>query len=668
MTRDLHELTKKDAVWNWSQKCQTSFKNILKAFANEPILSHYEDDAEYEIRTDSSDKTIAAILIKIKNNVKSVVRYESLSLKGHQINWHINRKEFYAVYWALCISLKIYIYGKFVTIYCDSIAVKNILNAKKLNVCLSRQIMEMQAYEFKILHKRGKENCDVDMISRLTKVYYFNIPKTNKIIYEQQDDNYCKNIIKQLNNSDENLPVNKHFCVLNGILHKHDTNNNVTHLQVVLPQKMIPELLISYHDAVDAGHFGSRITYEKIRDKYFFEDMKNIIYNYCKSCENCQLSKPSRLLKSGISGMLKASRPFERFHIDICGPFVKTENKKKYIVCAIDQFSKFIEMKAIKNQNSYTIAKFIKNNIICRYGPPRFILSDRGAVFLSNIVKSVIDLYPPTEQQFTSGFHPQCNANVERVQGTIKNILKPYVNIKENDWDLYLPHCQLAYNTKIHETTKYSPFELLFNFKPDSVFDIENNPNINVQNEIFSEVAKEKYAKQIAEAKIRLDKKQKYNAQRVNDKLRSQIFIVGDIVKLKNRSSFLESRKLNKNYEGPYVVLKRNSIHVYTNQSLINHKKRLKVNVEHLEHFVLRDSLFENTQNDSDSDGTEIYNFNSDDENLNNNFIPESTDVDKSSSDETEIYEYVKNISANENLRNREILRKPDRYGAYISH
>ncbi|RWS19317.1 enzymatic polyprotein endonuclease reverse-like protein [Leptotrombidium deliense] len=139
MIKYLLELTRKGVTWNWTQKCEQSFRNILKAFASNPILSHYEDDADYEIRTDASDKTIAAVLVKIKNGEKTVVRYESMSLKGHQLNWHINRKEFYAVNYALCKSLMLYIYGKHVNVYCDSMAVKNILGYIKVILPVTRK-------------------------------------------------------------------------------------------------------------------------------------------------------------------------------------------------------------------------------------------------------------------------------------------------------------------------------------------------------------------------------------------------------------------------------------------------------------------------------------------------------------------------------------------------
>ncbi|RWS20999.1 putative LTR retrotransposon-like protein, partial [Leptotrombidium deliense] len=123
------------------------------------------------------------------------------------------------------------------------------------------------------------------------------------------------------------------------------------------------------------------------------------------------MNKPSRKLRPGFGQHLHVTYPFERVQIDIAGPYNESTNGNKYIVTAIDQFTKLIEMRAIPNQNAIEI------EIFNRYGPPKFLLSDRGKVFLSEIVEAIVAINPPCKQQYTSGYHPQCNGNVERVQG-----------------------------------------------------------------------------------------------------------------------------------------------------------------------------------------------------------------------------------------------------------
>ncbi|RWS24458.1 Pol polyprotein-like protein, partial [Leptotrombidium deliense] len=303
---DLVQQTKKNNIFNFNEKCQSSFDKIKYILTSCPILTHYNSECDLEVRTDASDTTIAGVLIQIeKDGTKNVLRYESFILKDYQTRWHINRKEFYALYYFLCKSFTIYIYGKHIKVYCDSLCVKNIINAKKLNMCLSREIMELQSLDFEIIHKKGVENCDVDMLSRLTKlsVNFINFSKTHRILNEQQNDAFCKKIIEKISDANDNN-AHHEYAVINGLLHRIETINDMTHFQIIVPISLVNELLKSYHDAPDSGHFGPRITYEKIRERYYFDKMKQIIYEYCKTCHSCQINKSSRLQKPGISGIL----------------------------------------------------------------------------------------------------------------------------------------------------------------------------------------------------------------------------------------------------------------------------------------------------------------------------------------------------------------------------
>ena len=44
-------------------------------------------------------------------------------------------------------------------------------------------------------------------------------------------------------------------------------------------------------------------------------------------------------------------------------------------------------------------------------------------------------------------------------------MLVKYVDSKKDQWEKFLDTCVYAYNTSIHESTKFSPFELMFGRK-----------------------------------------------------------------------------------------------------------------------------------------------------------------------------------------------------------
>jgi hypothetical protein len=66
----------------------------------------------------------------------------------------------------------------------------------------------------------------------------------------------------------------------------------------------------------------------------------------------------------------------------------------------------------------------------------------------------------------TSPYHPQCNAQVEVFNKTVKKYLASYVDESTLNWQDFLPALMLAYNTSYHSTIATTPFELLFGVKP----------------------------------------------------------------------------------------------------------------------------------------------------------------------------------------------------------
>jgi hypothetical protein len=56
----------------------------------------------------------------------------------------------------------------------------------------------------------------------------------------------------------------------------------------------------------------------------------------------------------------------------------KTRSGNKYILMAIEQYSKWCEARVVANHGAKTLAKFLEEDIICKYGVPKFVLTDSG--------------------------------------------------------------------------------------------------------------------------------------------------------------------------------------------------------------------------------------------------------------------------------------------------
>ncbi|GFU92823.1 retrovirus-related Pol polyprotein from transposon 412 [Trichonephila clavipes] len=183
-----------------------------------------------------------------------------------------------------------------------------------------------------------------------------------------------------------------------------------------------------------AGHLGFAKTYDRIRKRFYWPGMYRNVVRYVMHCRECQRRKsvpqrpPGRLVP-----IPPAIAPFHRIGIDLLGRF-QTE---------VDE-----------------IAKFLLEEIILGHGAPRVIITDRGAVFRSRLVSSLVDLCN-IDHRFTTAYHPQTNGLTERFNKTLADMLSMYVDVEQKNWDEILPFVTFAYITAKQETTGFTPFYLL---------------------------------------------------------------------------------------------------------------------------------------------------------------------------------------------------------------
>ncbi len=137
-------------------------------------------------------------------------------------------------------------------------------------------------------------------------------------------------------------------------------------------------LVLQMHE--DLGHSGEERLLTEICRRYFWhcrtEDVKSVV----KSCQQCQLVRSEGSVRSGDERLksIPVCDLFYRVAIDTAGPLPETKAGNKYILVAIDHYSKWCEAKAVADHGAKTAAKFLEDDLICRYGVPGFILTDNG--------------------------------------------------------------------------------------------------------------------------------------------------------------------------------------------------------------------------------------------------------------------------------------------------
>ena len=76
--------------------------------------------------------------------------------------------------------------------------------------------------------------------------------------------------------------------------------------------------------------------------------------------------------------------------MDLLDPFPPAKGQKKFIIVAIDYFSKYVEVEAFSTITDKQVCQFIWQNIITRYHIPRVIVTDNGRKFIS---KNIVEYY-----------------------------------------------------------------------------------------------------------------------------------------------------------------------------------------------------------------------------------------------------------------------------------
>jgi transposase InsO family protein len=101
---------------------------------------------------------------------------------------------------------------------------------------------------------------------------------------------------------------------------------------------------------------------------------------------------------------------------------------------------------------------------ICRYGIPTRLLSDQGAEFESNLLQRLYQNMALRKIR-TAPYHPRSDGCTERFNRTLIQMLRCFAD-GETDWDCLLPPLLFAYRSAVHNTTGFSPYQMLYGRMP----------------------------------------------------------------------------------------------------------------------------------------------------------------------------------------------------------
>jgi hypothetical protein len=580
----LTRFTKKDVPFVWDDAAQNALDTLKASFEGEQILRHFDPSLPIEVETDASDFGLGAVLSQRgTDNRLRPVAFLSRKFSPEELNYQVHDKELLAIVDA-CKHWRAYLDHVQVpfTVYSDHHNLQYFFSAKVLNRRQARYYELLSELNFKLIHRPGTQQGKSDALSRradlatnskanestpvtifpesqITIAATFSDPQPpleDEILAYQDEDPDLRQVLQDLRLNENRENHDERWTLgSDSLLRWEDRIYIPNHAPLRL------RILRTVHDDPGGGHCGNEKTFERLRRRFYFPQDRRFTLNYVSTCDTCFRAKSRREKAHGLLQPLPApERPWQSIALDFIvklPPSPSTKNDSILVVTdRLTKFGHFIPCRE-EGLNSETFAHLFYQHIFGIRGLPEDIISDRGAIFDSAFWRTLTTLTGTTLKMSTA-YHPQTDGATERLNQTLEQYLRIYVNYQQNDWENLLPLAQFTYNDTVHSSTKLTPFFANHAFHPN--FNITLRPAGDKPIDATAAT----YAQQLKVLHEVLRQEIKLTADRMKawyDKSKQEApsFNVGDKVWLSSRniSTQRPAKKLDHRYLGPYKILEK---------------------------------------------------------------------------------------------------------------
>lgn len=440
---------------------QKSFDSIKTELSRAITLDHINSVDPVYLKTDASLVGLAGILLQEQHSELRIIACVSRHLRPAEKNYSIMEIEALAIISSLA-KFRHYLLGRHFKIITDHRALSVLDSKSSTNARVQRWTMALSEYDYEVLYQKGKLHEDVDCLSRAPieqpsdeEEFEAQLINTTFAVpidvddwlnaYETDEDNL---FMAKAEEGEDNL------CIRNGLVYLDN--------KLYVPESKRSLILNESHDSNLAAHDGIEGTTQRL-NKFFWPDMKRDVSDYVKKCDDCQRRKVDHGLKAGLMRQHEAYCPMEIVSFDFFGPWPQTLSGKKFIILAVDHFTRFVDGIAVEDQIAEKFVLFFVE-FASRFGAPKVIVSDCAKQFDNNCLNAIRDQFG-TRLQISASGYSQGNTICEKATQSVTEKLSLIVNNSSNsclDWELALPMVLYSCNTKKHSSTGYSPFELLY--------------------------------------------------------------------------------------------------------------------------------------------------------------------------------------------------------------
>lgn len=459
--KPLNELLKKGAKFKWTPEHERAFNDLKNCIKCAKTLPFPDFSKEFVLTTDACEYGVGAVLSQDLDDGlgERAISYASKSLDAAELNYSATEKECLAVVFGM-EKYRHHLLGRKFRLRTDHRPLTFLQDKSKLSGRLQRWWLMLQDFDFVAEYVPGPQNVIADALSRGVQ------PERQQVAVVRLGDEPTVDDWKKRQETDEEIVLALLECEANGkVLTGPYKNTNVEVVdgllrrrgKIVVPRTERRDCLKVAHGQ---GHFGRGRTRAKI-EELWWPGIDTDVEEFVGRCETCQRMKMGVRRQNPAAQTIEATSPFEVVGIDFTGPLPETRAGNQYLLLMVDHFSKWIEAYPTSDQRAETVAQCVWT-YCCRHGVPQSLLSDQGAQFESVLVGELLGKLGVRKLR-TSGYNPQCNGQTERMNRTVKQLIRCYVDESDGqrEWDEVLPEILFAYHACRHETTQCTPFELV---------------------------------------------------------------------------------------------------------------------------------------------------------------------------------------------------------------
>lgn len=161
----LHNLTKKNAHFQWHAEHQAAFNTLKHHLITAPVLGYPLDHGEMILDTDASDTGIGAVLSQMQGGTERVLAYGSRKLAKAEQNYCTTRRELLAIV-DFTSHFRQYLLGRPFRVRTDHSSLRWLTRMKEPEGQLARWLEKLAEYEFEIIHRPGRLHTNADSLSR----------------------------------------------------------------------------------------------------------------------------------------------------------------------------------------------------------------------------------------------------------------------------------------------------------------------------------------------------------------------------------------------------------------------------------------------------------------------------------------------------------------------